>query len=160
MSCTILLSACTAAPISHQQQLKNTCKNKGGDIVTELTCPTSQEVRDGEFCLLKNSANEMVFFNGCTAGIADYDAVFFNQCLAHDLCYHHEPATNGKSKNTCDQEFYQAMEKHCEKRSDTKRCLLMAKLFYEGVEHFGESSWQCSNLSNKELESNKLNDKM
>ena len=101
------------------------------------------------YCAEKNL--RVCFFYGCTAGIADYDAVFFDECLTHDMCYHHEPATNGKLKSQCDANFYQSMKLKCDRREDKKRCLVMAKLFYEGVEHFGDKSWQCSDLVNDDL---------
>lgn len=154
-----ILANCASIHTTHDLQLQQKCHQLKGEMVSSLACPTSMEQRDGEFCLVaektqftaKAPSLDMIFFNGCTAGVADYDAVFFESCYTHDLCYHHEPVTNGKTKTQCDFEFYQNMKQQCENRDDQKRCLIMAKLFFEGVEHFGEQSWNCSNTLNSEL---------
>jgi len=69
--------------------------------------------------------------DGCT-WVPDY--VFTGQCNNHDCCY----ATCGKSKQSCDNEFYHIMFSRCrdvfgQEYSSLSGCYAIANLYYTGV---------------------------
>lgn len=121
--------------------LERACHADGGQIVESLTCPQSKVERVGGFCILENNS----FYNGCSASIGGYGDIFFAACRVHDFCYHHEPASYGKQKSTCDKEFYQNMQEICQNRNDLNYCYYYANLFYYAVDKRGQKSWDCSN---------------
>jgi hypothetical protein len=130
----------------HQIQLRSFCASKKGELRNEWRCPqTPERIRQGQFCFFKDEKDQLLVTNGCTGAskTGEYGALFINACIEHDLCYHHEPIESGLDKIDCDQQFYSRLKTVCRK-VDSKRCLAVAKAFYEAVENKGESSWRCS----------------
>jgi len=122
------------------------CKKLDGVIIDQLKCPNSERVRDMDFCLLQDQP--VVYFNGCSKSIGNYGKTFFNPCLKHDFCYHHEPATNGLTQKDCDSQFYDNMLDVCavkESLNNFLSCTSIAWAFYKAVRVAGKKSWQCSN---------------
>lgn len=127
-------------------QTTRLCKNSDGSMISQLQCPSSKKIRDGQFCVIQD--RPLVYFNGCTKSIGEYGDTFYNPCLKHDFCYHHEPATNGLSKKDCDSQFYDDMLDVCNAKDSMKdflSCSGVAWAFYRGVQVGGKKSWQCSN---------------
>ncbi|MBT4760275.1 MAG: hypothetical protein HOO06_01140 [Bdellovibrionaceae bacterium] len=124
--------------------LQFSCDKNAGELVSELVCPNSGEKRKGSFCIVENS-----FYNGCTASVTGYGELFFDSCVLHDHCYHHEPASNGKSKNDCDIAFYENLKQVCKTTFWKKACDKVAKSSYKALKAFGESSWSCSNTQSQ-----------
>ena len=126
-------------------ELQRSCLFDGGQLVENLICPKSGELRDGTFCLLPDGK----FYNGCT-GLDSKDGfgkLFFSACKLHDHCYHQEPATHGLNKKTCDFKFYRNLKKVCsQKMPGKKRCRTAAYSLYRAVRVGGDSSWQCSDF--------------
>ncbi|MBT4762172.1 MAG: hypothetical protein HOO06_10780 [Bdellovibrionaceae bacterium] len=121
--------------------LEQACADDGGDIVNKIICPSTEATKNGKFCVSGN-----MFYDGCSASVPGYEDFFFNSCVLHDFCYHHEPSTNGKSKIDCDKEFLANLNFQCSKHKSPFKCRLTARTFYQAVARFGESSWQCSDV--------------
>lgn len=126
-------------------QLAIYCAEKGGEMVERLTCSESQKKRRGWFCEIEKNKDRHVFFNGCTRSILGFGRIFFHACVRHDMCYHHEPATSGRSRKDCDARFYRDLLAVCDGRKNRFYCQSVAGLFYRGVREFGESSFRCAN---------------
>ncbi len=76
--------------------------------------------------------------NGCGGdnwtGEAVYDGIFHEACNSHDKCYVSE--WSGKSKVTCDNEFYDAMVETCDREYSgawNDACKTRAMAYYEAV---------------------------
>lgn len=121
--------------------LKESCRLDGGKIVQRIVCPQSKVLREDTFCKIENGQ----FYNGCTSSIFGYGEVFFEACKSHDNCYHHEPATNGLSKEDCDEKFYDDMMQVCQSNFFYLSCENIAYSFYSAVKYLGDKSWNCSN---------------
>jgi hypothetical protein len=123
--------------------LEKFCTKQKGVIKTQWTCPQSGEEREGQFCEFLGPDEKVQVVNGCTRSIGNYGELFFNACVAHDLCYHNEPQSSDLTKRQCDQKFLADMLKVCMDQNSTS-CKWVAKGFFEVVEEFGDQSWQCS----------------
>ncbi len=127
------------------QQLVEYCTLTGGEIVSEWTCPATGSVKMGEACKQKNAAGQPMYFNGCSAPEGRYKTLFFKACVIHDLCYHHEPATNNKSKADCDNQFLTNMKKICKTTNPfSLECGIVAQTFYAAVDNAGDAAFTCS----------------
>ena len=126
------------------QLLMSLCNLQGGQIVQNWTCPNSGKVRSGAFCVVKNQQGQEQVYNGCSHSIGDGGTKFFPACVLHDLCYHNEPQVNHRSKDQCDQMFYENMKSICAKEKDSGSCRTLAWTFYQAVAGFGSSSWSCA----------------
>lgn len=125
--------------------LKKKCHDVGGKMVSQFTCPQSGTTRYNSECIISDVDGNMIFFDGCSGTIGNYDVVFYKACVHHDLCYHHEPSTSGLDKRDCDSQFYWEMRAICKKeRANNPACIDAARLFYNAVDLFGLSSWTCS----------------
>jgi hypothetical protein len=95
----------------------------------------------------QDNQGQDMFFNGCTgADKIPYGKIFFKACVLHDFCYHHEPISNGFSKEYCDHKFLRDMKTICDsKENDSFSCYSFADLFYGAVRSAGIISWGCSN---------------
>lgn len=127
------------------QQLIEYCLQTGGEVVQEWTCPATGSIRAGEACKQKNGQGQVMYFNGCSAPEGRYKDLFFKACVVHDLCYHHEPATNNKSKVDCDNDFLKNMKKICKATNPfSLECGIVAQTFYAAVANAGDVAFACS----------------
>ncbi|MCM2352671.1 MAG: phospholipase A2 [Pseudobdellovibrio sp.] len=127
------------------QQLVDYCVKTGGEVVQEWTCPATGNLKSGETCKQTNSLGQVMYFNGCSAPEGKYKTLFFKACIIHDLCYHHEPTTNNKSKADCDNQFFTNMKKICKTTGVLNfECSLAAQTFYTAVVKGGEAAFNCS----------------
>lgn len=129
------------------ETLKNYCAKSGGKMIDQLNCPTSGAVRKGPWCESKDSAGNEMFTNGCDYSFGSYGDLFFRACVLHDYCYHHEPVSNGLSRDACNKKLLTDMYEICqiEGRTD-EHCHTAAKIFYEAVTFFGGKAWKCSKV--------------
>lgn len=143
VSLTLILGVSVTA--FADQQLVEYCSQTGGEIVPEWTCPATGSVKAGVACKQKNSVGQVMYFNGCSAPEGRYKTLFFKACIIHDLCYHHEPQTNNKSKLDCDNEFLKNMKKICKSTNPLSlECGIVAQTFYAAVDTAGDAAFMCS----------------
>ena len=143
VSLTLILSFTSQAYAD--KQLTDYCVGTGGTVVPEWTCPATGDLKVGEACKQTNSAGQVMYFNGCSAPEGKYKTLFFKACIIHDLCYHHEPQTTGKSKLNCDDQFLVDMKKICKTTNPMSfECGIVAQTFYAAVVNAGESAFMCS----------------
>lgn len=127
------------------QQLVNYCLQTGGEVVQEWTCPVTGSLKVGESCRQNNGHGQVMYFNGCSAPEGRYKTLFFKACVIHDLCYHHEPTTNNKSKVDCDTQFLADMKKICKATNPfSLECGIVAQTFYAAVANAGDAAFNCS----------------
>ena len=127
------------------QQLVEYCYQTGGEVVPEWTCPATGAIKMGQACKQKNAQGQEMYFNGCSAPEGKYKNLFFKACVIHDLCYHHEPTTNNKSKQDCDDQFLSDMKKICVNTNPLSfECGFVAQTFYAAVDTAGDSAFMCS----------------
>ncbi|AZZ38180.1 hypothetical protein CIK05_15685 [Bdellovibrio sp. qaytius] len=127
------------------QQLTDYCLQTGGEIVSQWTCPANGALHSGETCKQTNTSGQVMYFNGCSAPEGKYKTLFFKACIIHDLCYHHEPQTNGKSKTDCDDQFLANMKQTCKVTNPFNlECGIVAQTFYAAVNTAGDSAFACS----------------
>lgn len=125
--------------------LRDYCLQTGGEVVQEWTCPATGSLKTGEACKQRNADGGVMYFNGCSAPEGKYKDLFFRACIIHDLCYHHEPQTNGKSKIDCDDDFLKNMKKICKKTNPLSlECGIAAQTFYAAVASAGDTAFRCS----------------
>ena len=114
-------------------------------MVKKVSCPSRKGFFWGNYCVVKNKKNQMAYFNGCTGATGKHSSLFFDACIDHDFCYHHEPVSNGVTKKQCDDRLFDDLKSICSENSELKNCLKTAKVFYFLVSKFGKSSYSCSN---------------
>lgn len=135
----------TQHTLARPSQLEATCDYYHGTMIPQWQCPQSGKIRKEKFCVIKDSQENPIHFNGCTFSYKNYGETFFKACVNHDFCYHHEPTTHGFSKDHCDRQFLQDMMTLCDHNDPhNKLCHANAKSFYYAVKYFGTSSWKCS----------------
>ncbi len=129
-------------------QLTEFCQRQDGVITEPFYCPTSQRKRTGAFCKIQDNQGRDMFFNGCTgADKIPFGKTFFKACVLHDFCYHHEPTSNGLSKDYCDKKLLKDMRTICDKQENNSfACNTFADLFYAAVRTAGNKSWNCSKV--------------
>lgn len=123
------------------------CSEKGGRIVSEFKCPNTFFKSPLKNCIFNERGDFFQFVDGCTGPSGGFKESFFSSCIAHDLCYHHEPATNGWSQKQCDEEFLVNLEAACESVENLKRCRRWAKTMYNAVRGFGRLAYHCDDRS-------------
>lgn len=152
----ILLSSMgTQWALAGEELTTELCEDLGGQMVDKIVCPENGRVRTGRKCQL--AENPLVFFNGCSVRFDIFRDTFFSACVAHDLCYHHEPASSGWSRKDCDQRFLDDMKNICKGMASgkgRKLCYAAAGTYYGGVRIGGRRSFRCSNekLNREDLE--------
>ena len=130
---------------SNSELLVEYCDKLNGEVVGSYKCPKSKLKIPFNFCTYKNDQGEKQFFDGCTGPSGGHSALFYPHCIKHDLCYHHEPITNGKTQKKCDQEFRDGMISSCSKAENPKKCKNWAKTMYRAVRSFGALAYNCAN---------------
>ena len=146
---SLMVTFCVTLSVFADQQLAQYCVQTGGEVVKEWTCPATGTLRIGATCKQKNALGQVMFFNGCSAPGGKYKTFFFKACIIHDLCYHHEPQTNGKSKADCDKQFLTDMKSICNTTNSfnlelSLECGIAAQTFYLAVAKAGDSAFTCS----------------
>lgn len=129
-------------------QLIQYCQANQGEIVEPHYCPTSKRKRTGPFCKIQDDQGRNMFFNGCTgADKIPFGKTFFKACILHDFCYHHEPTSNGFTKDYCDKKLLKDMRTICDQQENNSiACKTFADLFYAAVRTAGSRSWECSKV--------------
>ncbi|MBC75631.1 MAG: hypothetical protein CME64_06415 [Halobacteriovoraceae bacterium] len=131
---------------SHADLLDDFCDNKNGKLFTWYQCPKSKLPLRIKTCEYHNSYGELEFVNGCSGPTGGHDKLFFPACVQHDLCYHHEPATNGKGQKYCDVRMLNQLLKICdEKAQNIIRCQKWARFMYRSLRVIGKPAFHCAN---------------
>jgi hypothetical protein len=127
-------------------QLDNLCERNKGTIVKSFTCPKSKLKLPIKTCIYKNKSYDTLFVNGCSGPSGGFGKSFFKACIAHDLCYHHEPSSNGADRKSCDQKFLNIALEECSNFSgDTRKdCRGWAKTMYYSLRVIGLPAFNCA----------------
>ncbi len=129
--------------------LEAACTSYQGQIHTEYQCPKSRLKLPWNFCVFHNTDGIEQFFDGCTGPASDFRPALTPACIQHDLCYHHEPSTSGKTQEECDKEFQSAALEACENIIDNEikeKCLKWSKTMYISVRAFGAIAYHCADI--------------
>jgi len=137
----------TLAVDLNESLLEAFCSERGGRVVNGLKCPQTFFKSPLKNCIFNEQGDYFQFVDGCTGPSGGFKEAFFSSCIAHDLCYHHEPATNGWSQKQCDKEFLTNLEVACEGVEKSKRCHRWAKTMYRALRGFGKLAYNCDNRS-------------
>lgn len=148
----LLFLFCFALFEAHAQNpLHHYCHQMNGTISSEYQCPKSRLKLSWDFCVI-NNRDQTQFFDGCTGPTGDFEFLLTPACIKHDLCYHHEPATNGKTQEDCDEEFRLNLFYSCYKLNDHKevnKCLSLSVAMYLAVRTAGVFAFHCDNTALK-----------
>ena len=125
-------------------ELEKYCYQYGGEVVSSYTCPKSKLKLPFDFCVYKNKEGITQFFDGCTGPKNEFTKYFYPHCIAHDLCYHHEPVSSGLSQKDCDTKFKKGMLQECEGVKNSKKCKTWAKTMYSAVRALGKLAFHCA----------------
>ena len=142
----MLLFALLISLSAHADQLDDLCKERGGKIFKKYTCPKSGLKLPIKTCEYKNQDGDIQFVNGCSGPSGGHGEVFFMACIQHDLCYHHEPSTNGLSRKQCDQLMLEIATESCmtdPRVKDRKKCRGWAKTMYNALRVVGGIAYHC-----------------
>lgn len=135
------------ARVKQDKLLVEYCDALGGKVVNSYKCPKSKLRIPFQFCVYKNQQGEKQFFDGCTGPSGGNAELFYPHCIKHDLCYHHEPMTNGKTQKTCDRELRDGMLSSCSQSKNPGKCEFWAKTMFKAVRAFGALAYNCANYS-------------
>ncbi|MEC7276152.1 MAG: phospholipase A2 [Bdellovibrionota bacterium] len=119
------------------------CSQLGGRVEQGFKCPKTWFRSPGKVCYFENSYGEELFTDGCTGPTGGFKDLFLSSCVKHDLCYHHEPATNGLTRKECDDQFEKDLLESCEMSDKKKRCQRWAKTMVSAVRPFGGLAYRC-----------------
>ena len=125
--------------------LEKFCSRYNGEVKFGFTCPKTKLPLPLKMCHFTNSQGEKNFFDGCTGPAGGFTETFYPACIRHDLCYHHEPVTNGKDQAYCDKLFYDIMVESCKGNAKEQKCLKWAKRLYVVVQSVGKLAFHCEN---------------
>lgn len=132
--------------VAYSNPLELACEDVGGKIKRTYVCPKSKIFLPMKTCEFTPADNITRFFNGCSSITGGHRDIFTPACILHDLCYHHEPATNGMSRKECDREFYTNLRQACnDSARNIKKCKRWAKFLYRGVRTVGWAAYHCAN---------------
>lgn len=132
-------------PANASFEVEQFCNKLGGQMEKTPRDCISKNLKFFKSCVLKNNQGETFFFDGCSGPIGKFKKLFLPYCLSHDLCYHHEPATSGKSRKECDLEFRRNLFAVCDRERTGRKCLNMADSVYHAVRTFGSIPYKCTN---------------
>lgn len=127
--------------------LSEACTELNGELRKGFKCPRTSFPLLTPVCFFKNDHGDLHFTDGCTGPSGGHNELFTPSCIKHDLCYHHEPATTGKTQKQCDVEFLENLTSSCEKAENPKKCLKWSKIMFNSVRGFGRLAYNCENLS-------------
>lgn len=142
----IIIAIFTQVSFAKTNILKKFCDKYAGEVRFGFTCPKSKIPLPLNMCTFKNQYGEKQFFDGCTGPTGGFKELFYPACITHDLCYHHEPASSGKTQEYCDQLFYELMQESCQKTPQKKKCLRWAKSLFNIVRKIGKAAYHCENI--------------
>lgn len=126
------------------------CSQHSGTVYKGHKCPKSKIPLPINTCVFRNDDGVKQFFNGCSGPSGGHKEIFYPSCIKHDLCYHHEPSSNGYGQSKCDYIFLQSMLKACEKKAiNINRCNKWANIMYRGVRIIGKPAFHCANTPAK-----------
>ncbi len=125
--------------------LESYCQKFGGKVQKTYTCPKSKLMLNFGFCVFENQEGTEQFFDGCTGPDGGHTELFYPHCIAHDLCYHHEPASNGFGRKYCDMRFKDGLLNSCEQAKKPKKCKRWAKIMYRALRIGGNIAFHCAN---------------
>ena len=120
------------------------CNERNGEILQKYKCPKTKLTFGYRTCEYKNQFNEKQFVNGCSGPSGGHTELFFNACIKHDLCYHHEPSTNGYKRKHCDQLFLTIATNACDAAADLDKCRNWAKIMYRSLRVVGALAFNSS----------------
>ncbi|EQC50992.1 prokaryotic phospholipase A2 [Bacteriovorax sp. DB6_IX] len=130
--------------LAKDELLVQYCDDLGGKVVNSYRCPKSKLKIPFQFCTYTNQFGEHQFFDGCTGPSGGHSELFYPHCIRHDLCYHHEPSTSGKTQKMCDSEFKRGLLNSCQNAENPKKCRSWAKTMYKAVRSFGRLAYNCA----------------
>ena len=142
----VLLFLNASFSILASDQLEQFCDKMKGDIVRSFTCPKSKLKLAIKTCIYQNNSYDKLFVNGCSGPTGGFKKDFFRACIAHDLCYHHEPSTSGRSQKSCDQTFLNIALVKCSRYSGekSKDCKRWANSMYYSLRVIGRPAFHCA----------------
>ena len=123
--------------------LVSLCAQLGGRIEKGFKCPQTFFRSPAKVCYFENNAGEELFTDGCTGPTGGHKDLFLPSCVKHDLCYHHEPATNGLSRRDCDDQFLTNLLESCNEAESLKRCKRWAHTMVAALRPFGGLAYKC-----------------
>ncbi len=130
---------------AHADQLQDYCIEKKGKILKKYKCPKTKLTLRIRTCEFENDYGETQFVNGCSGPSGGHKEIFFKACIKHDLCYHHEPSTNGNTRKDCDQLFLNIATESCDAEAkDKKKCKNWAKRMYRALRVIGGPAYHCA----------------
>ncbi|TNE99850.1 MAG: hypothetical protein EP326_07370 [Deltaproteobacteria bacterium] len=139
----ILFLFFTSLPV-YGDQLVDFCIAVNGELHRSYRCPKSGLKLPVRTCEYFNSQGDLQFVNGCSGPTGGHREYFFKACVVHDLCYHHEPSTNGLERRDCDQLFLRTALEGCEQAPNQKVCQNWAKLMYNSLRLIGGPAYHCA----------------
>ena len=133
---------------TYADNLEKFCAIKSGKIYTKYRCPKSRLLLPVKTCEYENEVGDIHFVNGCSGPTGGYGDVFFRSCLKHDLCYHHEPSSNGLNRNYCDSLFFvdtiDACDQDLDDLEERTKCKKWAKAMYRALRVVGTAAFHCA----------------
>lgn len=129
---------------AHADQLEDYCKQRDGQIYKSYKCPKSKLKLPVRTCEYTSEDGTIQFVNGCSGPSGGHSELFFDACIKHDLCYHHEPSTNGFDRKYCDQLFLDIALKSCDQAPKKKSCERWAKIMYNSLRVIGGPAFHCA----------------
>ena len=127
--------------------LETFCQIKDGEIKEKFKCPKTSFPLLTPVCHFSNSSGQTHFTDGCTGPTGGHRDLFLKSCIAHDLCYHHEPSSSGKTQKDCDLEFRSNLLKACSSAENYEACEKWAKTMYSALRIFGSLAYRCDDSS-------------
>lgn len=125
-------------------QLTEFCQKNQGRIFKSYTCPKSGLKLPVRTCEFENLDGDRQFVNGCSGPSGGHNKLFFKACVKHDLCYHHEPSTNGYGREYCDQLFLETALEGCKQAPKLKKCQRWARLMFNSLRVIGAPAFHCA----------------
>lgn len=138
----VLFSWCLMAG-SLAKDLEQFCHERGGELEKGYKCPKTSFPLLTDVCFFENSQKEIHFTDGCTGPSGGHNSLFLESCIKHDLCYHHEPASNGLKQKDCDKAFLNNLLMACEKAENIRKCNKWAQIMYKSLRVFGGLAYRC-----------------
>ncbi len=129
---------------AHADQLNDFCQSVDGEMFKSYKCPKSGLKLPVRTCEYVNNLGDLQFVNGCSGPTGGHKEFFFKACVVHDLCYHHEPSTNGLNRKECDQLFLSTAIVGCEQAPKKESCIKWAKLMYNSLRVIGGPAFHCA----------------
>jgi hypothetical protein len=136
------------SPLAYSNDdLQSFCQKQEGVIVKGHSCPVTSFPIVTPACLFKNKYSESHFTDGCTGPTGGHRSLFMKSCVKHDLCYHHEPASTGKTQKECDLDFMHNLLDACRSADNYSKCIRWATTMYQSVALVGKFAYRCDNSS-------------